>query len=192
VLWLTPPGHTHAERALTAFTNWAICLDAPVGQPWPLHGRDDANGSVERLCAAIAGEMRHEGPDRAAMLACLAGELDLRLRRVGLADARRSVVAEAETLLELADGPLSISALARRLGVAPSTLRAAFHRERGASPASAWRSLRSRRAASLLAHTDLTLEAVASQCGFHSASHLSRWIRRLHSCSPGQLRGGAS
>ena len=75
----------------------------------------------ERLCAAISGELRHEGPDRAAMLACLAGELDLRLRRVGLANTRRSVVAEAETLLELADGPLSISALARRLSVAPST-----------------------------------------------------------------------
>ena len=191
LVWLTPPGHTHAERALTAFSNWYITIDAQTDQPWPRYGRDDTSGSIERLCATIVRELRHEGSDRAAMLACLAGELDLRLRRLATQGAPRSLVGEAESILDQADGPLSISALARRLRVAPSTLRLAFHRERGTPPASAWRNLRARRAAALLAHTDLTLGAVAEQCGFHSASHLSRWIRRLHGCAPGRLRAAS-
>lgn len=188
LVWLTPPGDHHAERALTAFASWFVCIAAPADQPWPLLGRDDADGAVDRLCAAIIAELRHPGPDHAAMLACLAAELDLRLRRLGDGGGRRPLVAEAESLLETAEGGLSVAALSRRLGVAPSTLRAAFHRERGLSPAAAWRQQRARRAAALLAHTDLTLAVVAGQCGFHSASHLSRWIRRLHGCAPGRLR----
>lgn len=187
-IWLTPPGRTHAERALTAFSNWFVGIAAPADQPWPLVGRDDAQGSIERLCAAIVGEIHRSGPDRAAMLACLAAELDLRLRRLGAAPPRRSLAAEAEALLELSGGRISIRALARRLGVASSTLRAAFQRERGTAPATAWRGQRLRHAVALLAHTDLTLAAVAEQCGFHSASHLSRWIRRVHGCTPGRLR----
>jgi AraC-like DNA-binding protein len=188
LVWLTPPGRMHAERALTAYANWYVVIAAPADQPWPLLGRDDAAGSIERLCSAIATELRRDGADRAEMLACLAAELDLRLRRLGQDGVRRPLVAEAESLLEQHDGALSIAALSRRLGVAPSTLRAAFHAARGASPAAAWRSRRIQRAVDLLAHTDLALEAVAGQCGFHSASHLTRWIRRQHGCTPGSLR----
>lgn len=189
LVWLTPPGRMHAERAITAYANWYVVIAASAQQPWPLLGRDDAGGSIERLCSTIVAELRREAPDRAAMLVCLAGELDLRLRRLGAGSAKRPLVAEAESLLDQADGALSIAALARRLGVAPSTLRAAFHAERGASPAASFRSRRVQRAVDLLAHTDLTLDAVAAQCGFHSSSHLSRWIRRQHGCSPGRLRG---
>lgn len=188
LVWLTPPGLVHAERALTAYANWYVVIAAPPGQPWPRVARDDADGALERLCAAIVRELHRDGPDRVAMLACLAGELDLRLRRLGSGAGRRPLVAEAVSLLEQAERPPSIAALARRLGVAPSTLRAAFHRERGAAPAAVWREQRLRRAAALLAHTDLTLAAVAAQCGFHSPSHLSRWIVRRHGCAPGRLR----
>jgi AraC-like DNA-binding protein len=191
-VWLTPPGRPHAERALTAFTNWYIAVEAPADQPWPLVGRDDAQGALERLCGAIVSECRRDAPDREPMLACLAAELDLRLRRLGSGPQRRSLVAEAEVLLELAESPLSMGALARRLGVAASTLRASFHRERGAAPSAVWRDLRARRAAALLVHTDMTLASIAGQCGFHSASHLSRWIRRRHGCSPGDLRRGSA
>lgn len=192
LVWLTPPGRMHAERALTAYANWYVVIAAPAQQPWPLLGRDDAAGSIERLCSTIVAELRRDGADRAAMLTCLAAELDLRLRRLGSGSSRRPLVAEAESLLEQADGALSIAALARRLGVAASTLRASFHAERGASPAAAWRSRRVQRAVDLLVHADLTLDAVAAQCGFHSASHLSRWIRRLHGCTPGRLRRAQS
>ncbi len=192
VVWLTPPGHVHAELAGNGFTNWFIGIDAPPDHPWPTQAQDDATGTFERLCVAIVGELAGTGSDREAMLALLAGELDLRLRRSAAratADPGLALVAEAEALFDQgSEDPLRLTTLARRLGVAASTLRLAFKQHRGEPPAIALRRRRIRRAVDLLTRTDLTLEAIADQCGFDSASHLSRWIRREHGCTPGSLR----
>ncbi len=192
VVWLTPPGLVHAEIAGNGFMNWYICFDAPPDQPWPTQTQDDAAGSIERLCAAIVSELASTGTDRDAMLAFLAGELDLRLRRAatrGSANPGLALVTEAEALSDQGhDAPLRLTALAKRLGVAASTLRVAFNQHRGEPPAIALRRRRIRRAVDLLTRTDLTLDAIADQCGFDSASHLSRWIRLEHGCPPGSLR----
>ena len=74
VLWLTPPGVTHAEWADTAFANWFILIEAPADHPWPQRAVDDADGGVERLCGEIVRELRAVGEDRAAMLDLLARE----------------------------------------------------------------------------------------------------------------------
>lgn len=189
-LWLTPPGHTHAEEAVTAFANWYLLIEAPAATPWPLLAVDDAEGAITRLCGAIVRELSGGAPDQAALLACLATELDLRLRRAAQQrrDRPAALVAEAEAILDSEASPLRIGRLAARLGVAASTLRAAFQARQGCSPTHAVARLRARRAAGLLATTPLTLDQIAERCGYHSASHLSRWIRRLHGCTPGALR----
>ena len=193
VIWLTAPGPIHAELAGAGFANWYLGLDAPADHPWPNHSHDDAQGSLERLSAAIVQEWSGDRPGRATMLELLATELDIRLRRAGAVDSAApglALVIAAEELLDQGEGDrLPVNAIARRLGVAVSTLRAAFHHHRGESPATCLRRRRIRRAVDLLTRTDLGLDAVADQCGFDSASHLSRWIRSEHGCTPGSLRG---
>ncbi|MEK7415203.1 MAG: AraC family transcriptional regulator [Planctomycetota bacterium] len=190
-LWLTPPGHVHSEEATTAFSNWYLLIEAPVATPWPLLAVDDAEGAVTRLCGAIVREHSGNASDKTAILACLAGELDLRLRRAvrQRRDRTAALVIEAEAIFAgEPTHPLPIGRLAIRLGVAPSTLRAAFQARRGCSPSVAMAGLRAGHASGLLASTTLTLEQIAERCGYHSASHLSRWIRRLHGCTPGKMR----
>jgi transcriptional regulator GlxA family with amidase domain len=52
--------------------------------------------------------------------------------------------------------------------------------------------VRARRAISLLHNSTLTLEAIASMCGYDSASHLSRMVKRSTGKSPGTLRRQSS
>jgi transcriptional regulator GlxA family with amidase domain len=48
--------------------------------------------------------------------------------------------------------------------------------------------IRVRHALNLLRTSDITIEAVALQCGYDSASHLSRHIKRATGKTPGSLR----
>lgn len=195
IIWLTPPGHTHIEEALTAFANYFIHFTAPAGAVWPERLHDDADGSIGRLCAAIVRELSRREIDRAAMLDCLGHELALRLRRAAQAprpDPAVSLVMAAEMFLTESLGQgISLAGLAGRLDISVSTLRAAFHRVRGHSPRAAVQRLRAERALLLLSTSDLPLESVAEQCGYDSASHLGRWMRRLHGVSAGALRRAA-
>lgn len=192
VVWLTPPGRSHIEEAVTAFANFWIHFTAPVGRVWPQRLHDDAEGSLGRVCAAIVHEFAHRQPDRPAMLDCLARELEVLLARAVRRpppDRATSLVAAAEKLMaDSFDCGVSLAGLASRLQVSVSTLRAAFQRVRGQSPRQVLQHLRAERALLLVTTSDLRLEDIASVCGYDSASHLGRWMRRLHGSSPSVLR----
>ena len=83
---------------------------------------------------------------------------------------------------------ISVEEVAQHVGMSPSRLRAHFVRLRGRSPQATLQAIRLRQATDLIRHSSLKLEAIADLCGYHSASHLSRYIRRETGKSPGRLR----
>jgi AraC-like DNA-binding protein len=125
----------------------------------------------------------------------LAGELDILLRRAYEEQERTSgqrVVAEAQRILEERyRESITMSALAAEIGVSRSSLYAHFVRVHGQTPPGYRLEIRLRRALGLLHHSDMTLDAIADSCGFHSASHLSRHVKAAIGFSPGALRKGA-
>lgn len=83
---------------------------------------------------------------------------------------------------------ITLERLSQEAGMSRSTLLRQFRGSFGMSPADFQRRLRVRAAQELLESTDLTLDAIASQCGFADASHLGRSFRNAIGRSPGSIR----
>lgn len=190
---LIPPGAVHEDRAHTAYSQIFLRIAAPKDQPWPKVCYDDNDGSWESLCRTIEHEWRDENPYRSEMLTLLGQQLDLRLRHAApsrVNDPWEQLVRSAENLMESGYAQsLSIEQICREVGTSPSRLRAHFVRLRGRSPQASLQAIRLRHATDLIRHSTLKLEAIADLCGYHSASHLSRYVRRETGKSPGKLRG---
>jgi AraC-like DNA-binding protein len=196
VVLATPPQTFHEERAETAFSNTFLGVSAPPDTPWPRYCEDDEESTLARLFAALHEEFHADRPLRAQLLEALLAQLDIALRRRGghaaLPEAER-VVREAERLLaERFAMPLSLRQIALELHVSPSTLRAHFAAVRGCSPQQYLHRLRVNQAMRLLQAPEMKLETVAARSGFHSASHLSRHIKRATGRPPGAVRSPAA
>ena len=83
---------------------------------------------------------------------------------------------------------VALERLSRVAGMSRSTLLRQFRASFGMSPADFQRRLRLHHAQELLESTDLTLDAIAEQCGFADASHLGRSFRKTLGQSPGSIR----
>ncbi|MFD3520105.1 helix-turn-helix transcriptional regulator [Streptomyces sp. NPDC058653] len=84
--------------------------------------------------------------------------------------------------------PLSLERLARAAGVSESTLCRICRRQLGVSPVEGLERLRLARAEPLLWLSNLSLRAVAVQCGFADAYHFSRRFRAVYGMSPSAFR----
>ena len=194
VLLAIPPGVVHAERARTAYSNFWIQVEAPQQEPWQRVCYDDEHATMGHVCAALVREWRGREQDREKMLALLLEELDILMRRapeqVQLSEGER-LVREAERLLEeRSSGPVRIKDIAAEVCVSPSFLRAQFIRFRGRSPMDHLQGVRVQHALGLIRCSNAPLEAIAGACGYDSASHLSRHVKRATGKSPGSLRQG--
>ncbi len=153
---------------------------------------DDAHGSLAHLFTSLLREYQSTQSDSAALIGALTTQLDILLLRTTNQTAPKIaeiVVREAEILWEEApEQSWRIETTAHSLGISPSQLRADFAAVRGQSPTEILRAIRVRHALSLLAHSEHSLEVVAQQSGFHSASHLSRHIKAQTGQAPGKWR----
>lgn len=195
---LTPPGTIHAEYAHTAYANFYLLLDGPLETEafYPRICFDDAAQSLGTLCSAVVREWTGREAGRETLLDLLVAQLDILLRRrhnfARPVSPGESMVAQAETLLRerFASG-VRIGDVAREVGASPSLLRAQFVRRRGETPVARLQTIRLEHALALLAaDANLTLDAVADLCGYDSASHLSRHVKRATGKSPGACRQG--
>lgn len=188
---LTPPDTVHAEIAVTGYGNYFLAIDAPAAMPWPQLCHDDASHALGATCAALLREQNSAAPGRDRMLALLLAQLRLLIERAACetADERELIVRRAETLIEERYAErLRIEQLAAEVGVAVSTLRSYFGACRGHSPRAALHQVRMRHALGLLRGSTLPLESVARQCGYDSASHLSRSVKAATGTRPTALR----
>jgi AraC family transcriptional regulator len=89
---------------------------------------------------------------------------------------------------------VGVGELAERAHVSRGYLNRLFRTGFGLSAATALERARCSRAESLLLRTDLTVEAIAGQCGFADTSHFSHRFASIHDASPRAYRaaGGAS
>ena len=84
--------------------------------------------------------------------------------------------------------PLSVNDLAAQLGVSPRTLARRFAEQLGTSPGAWLLSRRVAEARTLLAETDLPVEAIATRVGLASAVNLRRRFRAQVGTTPGAYR----
>lgn len=120
------------------------------------------------LLAATIGQIAHE--------AILMKELMSNLH-VGADAVRR--VQQARQLLEAHRiDPLKISEIAREVGWTPDHLTRMCREILGATPLHIQTAARMRRAKRLLRQKDMTIDTVARQCGFKSASHFMSCFKK--------------
>jgi AraC-like DNA-binding protein len=196
LLLATPPRIMHSEKAHTAYKTFWITIDAPEAMPWPRMCLDDADRTIGQVCTTLVREAGSQKPGTERMRSLLVEQLDLLLRRAqeqrDLSPNERLVRAAEQIIDERFVTALQIRDVAQELGVSPSHLRAQFIHWRDQTPMSHLQAVRARRAISLLHNSTLTLEAIASMCGYDSASHLSRMVKRSTGKSPGTLRRQSS
>ncbi|WP_176706655.1 helix-turn-helix transcriptional regulator [Paenibacillus hemerocallicola] len=89
--------------------------------------------------------------------------------------------------LHLADN-LSLSELASRLAVSPSTLERIANREFGCSVMGLYHQLKLNKACSLLLHSELSMKQIAETLGFFDQAHFSRFFKQKMNVTPAQFK----
>ncbi len=104
---------------------------------------------------------------------------------------RNRHLAEAILLMERhLEDPLSVDRIAGAVALSARQLTRLFRARLHRSPGQFYLELRIDRAASLLRQTGMSVSEIAVACGFQSASHLGRHLKRRHGATPGQWRRG--
>lgn len=190
MLLVIPPGATHYDRALTAYSQIYVHVRGGAAAVWSQLYLDDQEHTLAALFAGLVREWQGDFADRAELLAALLRQLELTLgRQPHVPGAAERLVRRAERILaEQLGSPLTVKEVAAALGVSPSTLRAQFVKLRGYPPKFYQQQKRRERALELIGSSNLSLGAVADLCGFDSAGHLSRSIKGATGRTPGSFR----
>ena len=105
---------------------------------------------------------------------------------------RNRRIADAILLMERhLEDPLSLDGIAAAVGLSARQLTRLFGSRLGRPPGQFYLDLRIDRAASLLRQTGMSVSEIAVGCGFQSASHLGRHLKRRRGTTPGRWRHGA-
>jgi transcriptional regulator GlxA family with amidase domain len=80
--------------------------------------------------------------------------------------------------------PLTTAQMAREVGVSARQLERLFIASLKDSPSGYFRKLRLRRANWLIHHSDMTITAIALECGFNNSSHLGKRYKDFFGHSP--------
>ena len=186
-----PAGTLHANRAIGRVPVTTVAIELRHGSElsriasgceWSWHdGADAANG-------AIALQRAMHGADRAAIERS-AQSLLARILTSRCDSTPPPWMQEVITRLTRdADSPIRFDTLARSVGLHPVYVSRAFRRHTGKTMSSWLQDVRLGRARHLLSTTTRPLTAVAADCGFTDASHLSRSFRSAHTLTPGAFR----
>ncbi|MGW0232238.1 AraC family transcriptional regulator [Actinopolymorpha singaporensis] len=189
---LTRPGEVHWEKAVTAYANYFLCVDAPDLGPSSRVIFDDEHGTLRHLFALAAREWLKCGDSAGQLTDALMSVVRVLIQRSTdekqLSPAER-MVRDAESLLEERSSQrVMIKDIAEELHVSPAVLREQFARLRGRSPMEHLQQLRMQRALAAIRNSDAPLASVAESCGYNSTSHLTRHVRRLTGRTPGSFR----
>lgn len=191
LLWMTPPGHFHAENSRTGYRNLNFTVTLPSDLTFPLWIRDDEDAHLGTFCRNILQELQFPRAGRSPLPLLLNTLLIYVEQSQQQPPVRHTLqtVQKAEALMKTRfQEKISMEELARHCGVSGATLRSHFQKERQHSPQEALHRIRLQHARYLLQTSTLPLEAIASLSGFHSASHLSHRFALHFQSRPGQFR----
>lgn len=192
VLVALPPGTPHGELSSDPWACYWVIFDNAELIREPAIAIDDAEGTILHVVSMIVRECRSEQPLRSAMIDALLCQLGVIIQRAttGSTPCPAEVMVEQfeRTLQQQFHNPVSIAGLCGDFGVSASYMRQQFRRFRGVSPMERIQQLRVQQAIVSIQQSTLTLDAIAETCGFSSASHLSRQVKRITGKSPGTYR----
>ncbi|HLJ50924.1 MAG TPA: AraC family transcriptional regulator [Bryobacteraceae bacterium] len=147
--------------------------------------------TFDDLCSDFECESRQDASERYTALHALALTLAVRLSRHGrsLATAKPAWVEEAKVIIcSRYSEDLRLGALSNEIGVAPSTLAAAFRTYMQQSVGEFLINVRLQHARTAILESDTPLSRVAVSCGFYDQAHLTRAFRRQYGITPARLR----
>lgn len=192
LLLTIPPGCPHGEVARGPWSCYYLLIDSASFGDEVLQLVDDPERPAHAVISNLVREWASEREHRLGMLSLLLGQLHILLRRmaplVALSSAEHLVRRFERLLEERFTDAITISGLCAELGVSESYMRALFSRLRGQSPMHRLQQLRARHAVGAIQSSDQSLEVIAETCGYASASHLSRHIKKVTGRSPGEFR----
>jgi AraC family transcriptional activator of pobA len=213
---IDPGGVPHRDDGVGVFFDPAA-LDGEGRSPWPswrahpllfpfVHGQSSGllhlkvPAARQPVWTAVIGSIetelaeRQEGYRQAALahltlllidVARLAGDVVGDLRRSG-----EPLLAEVFTVIDRHRGePLSLSDVARELGMTPGHLTTVVRRRTGRTVQEWIIERRMAEARSLLSDTELSVAEVARRVGMSDPGYFSRQFRRTHGASPRAWRG---
>jgi AraC family transcriptional regulator len=206
-LWIFPPEHAHGWTGERKHCRVLVLhygsVAATLAQKARLHGflKHKMSAAEARRVEAIAQELQphYSDPIETSPLHAQKAQVELALMvmegnasrlptHAGLARRKMEhVVSYFEE--HLREGP-TVAQAARAAAISPGHLRRLFKDAGRESPRMALRRVAMEHAISLLAGTDITLDAVAEQCGFSGASEFSRAFKRHFKVPPAVWRAG--
>ncbi|HKY96620.1 MAG TPA: helix-turn-helix transcriptional regulator [Gemmatimonadaceae bacterium] len=145
---------------------------------------------LERIVRSIARADQESDPASKVLFDDLTSELLAQIGRIidGKVGPPPSWLAEIRDRIHDDVNIDSVESLATRAGVHRVHLARAFHDHYGVSVTRYLRSVRARRALSLIMSTHLGLSYIAAESGYADQSHLTREIRALTGRTPGVFR----
>jgi AraC family transcriptional regulator len=173
--------------------------DLPPETQWPLVRALSGDDIIRPLFRHLAWLLSVRGPDweelaqgalRQVLMAFISGANGV----AGEEGVERSPIVDAvmETVQRAWAGgvlaPLTLDDLARAAGVTRGHLSRVFAQSLGVTPMETLRLLRLDRAATLLARSNLAIQAIAAQTGFGNPFHFSRVFRATYGHSPREFR----
>ncbi len=108
------------------------------------------------------------------------------LAQVGV--GQQKIIAAASLMETHVEEPLSLAAIAARVGLSRRHLERLFKRHLDRHPARYYRELRLNRARQLLLQTNMSVMAITVGCGFQSAPHFTRCYKELFGRTPSAER----
>ena len=170
--WLTWPEITPGIGFLRPRTGLAAIRNA-------LHQSVRLSQGVHRFGQELAMDFLHQ-----ALIHCQAEHLSGEIREV---DSRITRWIE-EVGADLKKSHLPIREMARHIGMSPSQLARAFHRQLGLSPVQYFEKLRMEHAAELLTVSSMRVREIAEATGYEDALYFSGRFRAAMGLSPRQWR----
>jgi AraC family transcriptional regulator len=148
------------------------------------------NPRLERIVRSIARADQDPDPGARVLFDDLASELLAQITRIidGKIGPPPSWLAEVRERIHDDFNVDSVESLASRAGVHRVHLARVFHEHYGVSVTRYLRSVRARRALSLITSTHFGLSHIAAESGYADQSHLTREIRALTGRTPGAYR----
>lgn len=171
-----------------------VSPNAPMAQPFL--GRFDRAEivrvpSLPRFRLGFTGELSTNDSQRSMAL----GGLVMNLVADCLRGLKSDSASPIQAILGILDRefrtPISLSEIAKRVGMRPSTLGSRFHREMGMTVGAYARQKRVELARGLLVESDMGLAEIARAAGFYDQSHLDRCFRQVSGSTPGAVRRSA-
>lgn len=182
-----------ARHDIDFSTQGATCLVMEIDAPIPLPGASrffENDARLEHLARNIQRSSADHSPASKVLTDDLTTEFLAQITRRlnGKPERTPPWLEQVREIIHCTAGDVSVESLAQHAGVHRVHLARTFHDHFGVSVTRYGRSVRARRALSLLQSSHLELARIAAEAGYADQSHLTRELRSMTGTTPGALR----